>query len=133
MTGFWKKRFQITHFYFSIRIYHCNMKSIAFPIIFHMVLLLLNQNLENCYSIINFGYILRQIRRKIWHYKTSSFSKFCTSPPRRRIKKNSNSDFFDVIQDVFADIQAFLFPNFWIPKYHCVEKIYRHSEFRLQT
>ena len=71
--------------------------------------------------------------RKIWHYKKSSFSKFCTSPHRCRTKKNGNSDFFDVIQDVFADIQAFLFSNFWIPKYHCLEKVYRHSEFRLQT
>ena len=68
--------------------------------------------------------------RKIWHYKKS---KFCTSPHRCRTKKNGNSDFFDVIQDVFADIQAFLFSNFWIPKYHCLEKVYRHSEFRLQT
>ena len=67
--------------------------------------------------------------KKIWHYKTSSFSKICTSPPRCRTKKNGNSDFFDI----FTDIQAFLFPNFWIPKYHCLEKVYRHSEFRLQT
>ena len=88
---------------------------------------------------IDYGFIILEPKsgQLLQHYQfwlyplKDSYSKICTSPPRCRTKKNGNSDFFDINQDVFADIQTLLFPNFWIPKYHCLEKVYRHSEFRL--
>ena len=66
-----------------------------------MASLLLNQNLDNRYSIINFGYILRKIG-KFGITRHQVFLKFVrTSPPRCRTKKNVNSYLFDVIQDIF--------------------------------
>ena len=74
-----------------------------------------------------------------WHDKMSSFSKFVATSPCCRTKKDQQFGLFDVIQIILCWHSGILvdivFPilGSWGPKYHCLEKVYRHSEFRLRT
>ena len=62
-----------------------------------MASLLLNQNLDNRYSIINFGYILR----KIGKFGITGHQVFLKSVLLPAVEQKNNSDLFDVIQDIF--------------------------------